>query len=116
MPSAVPAFLESSSIALASLKALKNLAHYVTPYRGPLLSFLITLSSQSPVTKRSFSNGPVIISNSPDPAFTEVNGIFYAFFTTHGAQNIPIATSLEIVTWTVTGQDPFPNLAAWCSE
>lgn len=78
-----------------------------------LLSSLISLATQSPLTKRAFSNGPVITSDFADPGFIDVDGTFYAFATNTGGSNIPIATSPDFNIWTVTGQDALPNLPSW---
>ena len=78
-------------------------------------SCLVSLSSQVPLAKRAFSNGPVITENFPDPAFINVGGTYYAFATSNGAQNIPVATSPDFNTWTVTGQDALPNIPSWSS-
>lgn len=77
-----------------------------------LLSFT-SFSSQAPVTKRAFSNGPVITSDFPDPAFINVGGTYYAFATSNGKQNVQMATSPDFNTWTVTGGDALPNIPSW---
>lgn len=80
------------------------------------LLFLLSitpLSSQAPLTKRAFSNGPVITSNFPDPAFINVGGIYYAFATSNGDQNVQIATSPDFDTWTLTGSDALPTIPSW---
>ena len=78
-----------------------------------LFLFMTSLSSQIPFAKRAFSNGPVITDNFPDPAFIHVGDTYYAFATTNGAQNIPVATSPDFNTWTVTGQDALPTIPSW---
>ena len=79
------------------------------------LVFFTSFSSQTPLTKRAFSNGPVITSNFPDPSFINVNGTYYAFATNNGAQNIQIATSPDFITWAVTGDDALPTLPSWAT-
>ena len=74
---------------------------------------LTPFSSQAPVAKRAFSNGPVITSDFPDPAFINVGGTYYAFATSNGKQNIQMATSPDFDTWTVTGGDALPNIPSW---
>lgn len=78
-----------------------------------LLLSIAPFSSQAPLTKRAFSNGPVITSNFPDPAFINVGGTYYAFATTNGVQNVQIATSPDFDTWTVTGGDALPTIPSW---
>ena len=80
-----------------------------------VLLSLVPFSSQAPLTKRAFSNGPVITANFPDPAFIKVNGTYYAFATNNGVQNIQIATSPDFGTWTVTGSDALPTLPSWAT-
>ena len=78
-----------------------------------LLLAITPFSSQAPVRKRAFSNGPVILSNFPDPAFINVGGTYYAFATNNGVVNVPFATSPDFDTWTVTGKDALPTLPSW---
>ncbi|KAL9072228.1 MAG: hypothetical protein Q9161_003701 [Pseudevernia consocians] len=78
-----------------------------------LLLSITSFSSQAPLTQRAFSNGPVITSNFPDPAFINVGGTYYAFATSNGAQNVQIATSPDFNTWTVTGSDALPTIPSW---
>lgn len=78
-----------------------------------LLLSITPFSSPAPVAKRAFSNGPVITSNFPDPAFINVGGTYYAFATSNGAQNVQIATSPDFDTWTVTGSDALPTIPSW---
>ena len=78
-----------------------------------LLLSITPFSSPAPVAKRAFSNGPVITSNFPDPAFINVGGTYYAFATSNGAQNVQIATSPDFDTWTVTGSDALPAIPSW---
>ena len=78
-----------------------------------VLLSIIPFSSQAPVTKRAFSNGPVITSNFPDPAFINVGGTYYAFATSNGAQNVQIATSPDFNSWAVTGNDALPTIPSW---
>ena len=77
------------------------------------LTALITSSSRLPLSKRAFSNGPVITANFPDPAYIEDDGTYYAFATSNGDNNIQLATSPDFNTWTVTDQDALPILPSW---
>ena len=58
-----------------------------------------------------FSN-PVLNQNFPDPAILEADGTFYAFATNTGNQNIPLARSEDLVTWSML-PDAMPQLAPW---
>ena len=94
---------------------LPNCTYFFNMFSQALLLLLsfTSFSSQAPLTKRAFSNGPVITANFPDPSFINVDGTYYAFATNNGAQNIQIATSPDFATWTVTGNDALPNLPSW---
>ncbi|KAL2042853.1 hypothetical protein N7G274_004613 [Stereocaulon virgatum] len=74
---------------------------------------LTPISTQFPLQKRAFSNGPVITTNFPDPAFINVGGLYTAFSTSNGGHNVPIATSPDFASWTVTGADALPALPSW---
>ena len=79
-----------------------------------LLLLIIPFSSQAPFfTRPAYSNGPLITSNYPDPAYINVGETYYAFATNNGAQNVQIATSPDFDTWTVTGSDALPTLPSW---
>ena len=73
------------------------------------------LSFSFPLSKRTVSSKPVIASNFPDPAFLEVDKTFYAFSTTNGKQNIPIATSPAFTSnWSILkNRDALPKLPKW---
>ena len=77
-----------------------------------LATLFSTFSSQAPLEKRS-SLSLVIDVNFPDPAFIKVDGRFYAFATTNGQQNVPIAVSDDFSQWTVTGQDALKDVPSW---
>ena len=55
----------------------------------------------------------MIAENFPDPAFIEESGAFYAFATTNGKRNVPVASSPNFKDWKVTEHDALPNLPAW---
>src|SRR5687768_9800675 len=55
---------------------------------------------------------PVIDQNFPDPAILEVGGVFYAFATNTGGQNIPAARSTDLIDWSML-PDAMPALASW---
>ena len=95
-------------------RAVHSLHNMLFPTLLILISFSL-FSSQSPITKRAFSDGPVIASNFPDPSFISVGGIYYAFATNNGAQNVQIATSPDFNNWTVTGADALPTLPSWAT-
>ncbi|KAI4277789.1 MAG: hypothetical protein L6R38_005372 [Xanthoria sp. 2 TBL-2021] len=81
-----------------------------------VLFFYLSLPSFSfPLSKRIISTRPAIASNFPDPSFLQVDNTFYAFSTTNGKHNIPIATSPSFTTnWTILkNHDALPKLPSW---
>ena len=94
---------------------IHDCTHFLNMFSQTLLLLLsvISFSSQAPLTKRAFSNGPVITADFPDPSFINVGGTYYAFATNNGVQNIQVATSPDFATWTVTGNDALPNIPSW---
>ncbi|KAI4137119.1 MAG: hypothetical protein L6R39_007468, partial [Caloplaca ligustica] len=85
--------------------------------RVSLLSILfeLVLSIPHPVSKRRISAGPVIASNFADPAFIQLDGISWAFSTTSGGKNVPIAKSTDFNKWEIIDRDALPkeNLPPW---
>lgn len=76
-------------------------------------SLLIALSSQSPVQRSTSSLRLAIDENFADPGFIEVKGVYYAFSTGNGKQNIPMATSNDFINWKRLEQDALPELPIW---
>lgn len=76
------------------------------------VALLSALSISAPV---ALPNGPrlVLKNNFPDPAFIEDNGVFYAFSTTNGNANVPIARSTDFETWEMTPFDAMADMPAW---
>ena len=100
---------------------LKKLASH--QYREHLsvmyLSFISCLvfavfSLQSPVKPVGHGVRLAIKQNFPDPSFIEVDGIYYAFATSNGKQNIPMATSHDFVHWEMLDDhDALPKVPMW---
>lgn len=77
------------------------------------LAALSVLTAANPVGKRSIS-APIMNSDFPDPAWIQVGNNYYAFSTTSGGLNVPVATSPDFVTWTRTnGYDALPVVGKW---
>jgi hypothetical protein len=70
---------------------------------------------KSGLTVQRSENGPVITKNFPDSSLLKVNSTWYAFATQspHSGINIPIATSSDFETWTVTMMDALPATPDW---
>ena len=77
-----------------------------------IVALFISFSSQAPHQKRS-SLRFALDANFPDPAFISVDGKFYAFATTNGKQNVPIAVSDDFSQWTITGEDALRTVPSW---
>ena len=73
---------------------------------------LVSLTSQAPLQSPN-SLRLAIQDNFPDPSFIKVGDIFYAFATTNGKQNVPVAISKDFVNWEVTGEDALQDLPSW---
>ena len=50
--------------------------------------------------------------NFPDPGAIVVDGVYYAYATTHGSYNFQVARSEDLVDWEHLG-DPMPSLPVW---
>ncbi|KAL1680369.1 glycoside hydrolase family 43 protein [Schizophyllum commune] len=78
-----------------------------------LLAALLPLAAFLPIAQGAVY-GPMMDANFPDPSVLQVDGRWYAFSTTSGGKNVPIATSGDIhVGWALTGSDALPKLGAW---
>ncbi|MBI5160016.1 MAG: family 43 glycosylhydrolase [Micrococcales bacterium] len=55
---------------------------------------------------------PVIDANFPDPDILRVDGVYYAYATNSGGQNVQLQTSRDLVRWTPRG-DVAPALGDW---
>ncbi|KAL6719759.1 hypothetical protein ACLMJK_001680 [Lecanora helva] len=76
------------------------------------------LCAPPPLMSRPTS-GPLMSSNFPDPAFIEVDGIYYAFSTQSGGANVPMASSKDMQSMDLLVdaqgrlQDAMPTLPPW---
>ena len=52
----------------------------------------------------------------PDPDVLRVGDTYYAYATNSPAANLQYATSTDLETWQVAGDDAFPDLPAWADE
>ena len=77
-----------------------------------ILTSLAILVTPAPISKRMITPGPVIASNFADPAFITVDNLHYAFATNHEGMNIPMASSVDMISWTLLG-DAMPTVGAW---
>ncbi|KAF5389062.1 hypothetical protein D9757_004999 [Collybiopsis confluens] len=84
-------------------QALKLLA--VTVFAWNATAFGITME------KRSVA-GPVFSQNFPDPSFIFTDQ-YYAFSTTSGGLNVPVATSPDFHSWSYLSHDALPTVGAW---
>lgn len=55
---------------------------------------------------------PVLVNDFADPAVWQFNGKFYAYATNANGKNIQVATSTDILNWTL-GTDAMPALPTW---
>ncbi|MGE0057430.1 MAG: glycoside hydrolase family 43 protein [Dehalococcoidia bacterium] len=78
----------------------------------PLTGQLDNATSVEHASASSNLRQPVLNQNFPDPGILEAGGVFYAFATNSGRQNIPTARSTDLVDWTML-PDAMPVLAPW---
>jgi arabinan endo-1,5-alpha-L-arabinosidase len=78
------------------------------PTHTPLPEVTATLA---PGTFRN----PVLDADFPDPDVLKVGGTYYAYATNTEGTNIQVATSDDLVTWTLRG-DALPELPAWARQ
>lgn len=77
-----------------------------------LIALFVSLTSQAP-PHPSTSLRLALKHNFPDPALIKVGDIFYAFATTNGKQNVPVAVSKDFLNWRITGVDALPDVPSW---
>ncbi|EPS98140.1 hypothetical protein FOMPIDRAFT_39706 [Fomitopsis schrenkii] len=67
----------------------------------------------STILKRAVT-GPVIDRDFPDPGLMRngADGVWYAYSTSSGGKNIPVAKSMDFSTWTIVG-DALPDPGNW---
>jgi arabinan endo-1,5-alpha-L-arabinosidase len=71
-------------------------------------------ASSSPAeSSPAAGDGPVIDQDFPDPDVLEVDGTYYAYGTNSGNQNVQVATSTDLESWEVLGEDALPELPSW---
>jgi arabinan endo-1,5-alpha-L-arabinosidase len=56
---------------------------------------------------------PVIDRDFPDPDVLEVDGTYYAYATNGNNRNVQVATSTDLESWEVLGEDALPELPTW---
>ena len=83
-----------------------------------MISFLLLAISLASLTSQAPLQSPnslrlAIRDNFPDPAFVKVGDTFYAFATTNGKQNVPVAISKDFANWEITGEDALPDKPSW---
>ncbi|MCJ1401426.1 hypothetical protein MMC11_004639 [Xylographa trunciseda] len=77
-----------------------------------LCTCLAILATSAPLSRRMVTPGAVIASNFADPAFITVNNLHYAFSTNHQGMNVPMASSVDMIGWTLLGE-AMPKVGAW---
>ena len=68
-------------------------------------------SSTAPTSAASAN--PVIDQDFPDPDVLEVDGTYYAYATNGQNRNVQVASSTDLATWEVLGDDALPDLPPW---
>jgi arabinan endo-1,5-alpha-L-arabinosidase len=70
-------------------------------------------SSSAAESSPAADEGPVIDQDFPDPDVLEVDDTYYAYGTNNGTQNVQVATSTDLESWEVLGDDALPELPSW---
>ncbi|KAI1848713.1 hypothetical protein JX266_005572 [Neoarthrinium moseri] len=72
----------------------------------------ITKIEQSGLTARA-AFSPTLGVNFPDPALIWGDGSWKAYGTSSNGKKVPVATSNDALSWTLTGNDALPNVGSW---
>jgi predicted GH43/DUF377 family glycosyl hydrolase len=72
---------------------------------------VLTVIAAQPAAASSWS--PVYNVDFPDPSVSEFGGVYYAYSTQVGLDNVPVATSTDGVNWIGGHNDTFPLLPTW---
>lgn len=70
-----------------------------------VLGWLVGSACATVLNKRAVT-GPVIDQDFPDPGLMRngADGVWYAYSTSSGGKNIPVAQSTDFSTWTIVGK------------
>ncbi|KAJ2900981.1 glycoside hydrolase family 43 protein [Zalerion maritima] len=85
----------------------------------PLRLFVPTLATAVPFLTRRIPDinyAASGINHFPDPSILQVDGVWYAYATTYGGNNVQIATSTDYATWTHLDSDGLPAVGAWADQ
>jgi hypothetical protein len=80
-----------------------------------LLGLATALVVMGPPPAAASSWSPVYNVDFPDPSVSNFGGIYYAYSTQSGLDNVPVATSTNGVTWIGGHNDTFPLLPTWAA-
>ena len=72
----------------------------------------ITRTIASDIKSRSLS-GPLLGVSFPDPSIIWGDGSWKAYATSSNGKHIPVATSSDTFSWSLTGNDALPDVGAW---
>ncbi len=70
-------------------------------------------AASSSAAEEAAGSNPVIDRDFPDPDVLEVDGTYYAYATNTATDNVQVATSEDLQTWEVLGDDALPELPTW---
>jgi len=72
----------------------------------------ITRSATADIKGRSLS-GPFMGVDFPDPSIIWGDGSWKAYGTSSNGKHVPVATSSDTFSWSLTGSDALPDVGAW---
>ncbi|KAK5625360.1 hypothetical protein RRF57_001076 [Xylaria bambusicola] len=111
-----PPIMKSILIALSAQLATGLPATNQADARNSALPVLgltnITRIGTSGIEGRSLY-GPALNVNFPDPSIIYGDGSWKAYATSSNGKGIPVATSSDTISWTLTGNDALPNPGSW---
>ncbi|MFC3688049.1 family 43 glycosylhydrolase [Aquipuribacter hungaricus] len=105
------------------------MAHATTHVHAKVMGVLLAIGLLTPATAAVAAPGgpalgtpapapviePVIDANAPDPDVLLVDGVYHAYATNSGGENVQHFTSTDLETWTDEG-DVAPTLGDWVAE
>lgn len=82
-----------------------------------LLNIVLTASVAVAATVPSFSKNAVFPNVFADPSLVqEPNGQYWAFGSSNNVSNVPLAESVDFVTWTLQTFDALPHAGKWAAS
>lgn len=75
----------------------------------------ITKAGMSDIKGRSLT-GPFLAADFPDPSIIWGDGSWKTYATSSNGKRVPVATSSDTLSWTLTSNDALPNPGSWVDQ